>query len=109
MATYNFPKDQVATVPLVYKDVDGNIVGVPAGASVTSSDTTILTASTADGSSIILTPVAPGTSTISVSVGDVSATLDVTVDDVVTPPALGSIEFDTANAVLTPATPAPTV
>lgn len=113
MTDYTLPQDNTASIPLLFKDSNGAPMAIPVGLSVASSDTGILNVEVgADGGSVKITPVAVGTAIVTAAVGAISGTLNVTVTDVVTPPAeLASIDFDVANAVLTPkdAAPAPVV
>lgn len=104
MADYSFDNGNIATVPLVFKDADGNVLGIPSGLTVLSSDESVGTvAASADSGSVLITAVAPGTFVLTASVGSVSATLNVTVNTVIPPVGdLATIEFDTANATVAP-------
>ena len=103
MATYDLTIGNTASIPLVFKDTDGNVIGVPSGLLVASSNEAAGTVVVGpDGASVVLTPVGSGTFTVTASVGDVSATLDVTVAEVIGTGTLASIEFDVDHAVVTP-------
>lgn len=109
MTDYSLPQDNTASIPLVYKDAGGVVIALPVGVSVASSDTSIVNVEVEnDGVSVKITPVGVGTATVTAAVGPISGTLNVTVTAVVTPPSeLASIDFDVANATLTPITAAP--
>ncbi|HVH77171.1 MAG TPA: hypothetical protein VM755_19825 [Stellaceae bacterium] len=91
----NFADDDVATVPLVFKDQNGVVHAPPTGGTAASDNSAVATAAlSADGGSVVITPVADGSCNVSYSNGALSDSISVTVS----PPAPTSVALDAADA-----------
>lgn len=90
------PDDQIANVPLKFRDAVGEVHAPPSGGSVSVDNEAVATAVLADDdASVTITPVADGTAVVTYTNTDgVSDTLTVTVAE----PTPTSVEFDPADA-----------